>query len=53
MTAILDSVVKEGFSEEVMSLLRPVKEGKDAGRRQEHCGCVQGIAGKANVAKMK
>lgn len=52
MTAILDSVVKEGFSEEVMFLLRPNEE-KDAGRRQEQCGCVQGKAGKATVAKIK
>lgn len=45
MTAILDSVVKEGFTEEVMSSLRSEKgeRGRQA-KRQKHSGCIQGRA---------
>lgn len=54
VTAILDSVVKEGFSGEVMSSLRPKWEerGRQA-KRQKPCGCFQGLARKASVAKME
>lgn len=45
---ILDSVVKEGFSEELMSSLR-----SKWGERQKHCECVQGRFKKTSVVKME